>query len=82
MRKWLARLSFSFIILTVVFAWEGYRTRRGDRGPDQDMKAYAFYGAAALCFGLGLRGVHERHRILREQDAAARRDEPNGKSRG
>jgi hypothetical protein len=71
----LARLGFSFILLTIVLAWEGYRTQRGDRGPDQQAKMYAFYAAAALCFGLGLRGVHERHRMLREQDGQPRPDE-------
>jgi hypothetical protein len=58
----MARLAYSFIVLTLVFAWEGYRTQRGDRGPDQHVKMYAFYAAAALCFGLALRGVRERHR--------------------
>ena len=75
MRKWLARLGFSFILLTIVFAWEGYRTQRGDRGPDQQAKTYALYAAAALCFGLGLRGVHERHRMLRDGDDPPRPDD-------
>ena len=61
-RRWLARLAFSFIILTAVFAYEGYRTKRGDRGPNQEWKMYAFFSAAALSFGLALRGVRERHR--------------------
>jgi hypothetical protein len=80
MRRWLARLAFSFLLLTVVFAWEGYRIRRGDRGPVPEWKAYAFFGAAALCFGLGLRGMRERHRALDERDAAPRRrdDEDDG----
>ena len=78
MRRWMARLSFSFVILTLVFAWEGYRTQRGDRGPDQQAKMYAFYAAAAVCFGLGLRGVRERHRMLNEQDPAEPRP-PGGK---
>ena len=68
MRKWVARLGFSLILLTVVFAWEGYRIQRGDRGAGQEGKMYGFYAAAAVCFGLGLRGVHERHRLLREQE--------------
>ena len=67
-------LSFSFMILAAVLAWEGYRTQRGDRGPDQQGKMYGFYATAAVCFGLGLRGVRERHRLLDEQDAAARRN--------
>lgn len=62
MRKWMARLGFSFILLAVVFAWEGHRTQRGDRGPGQERKVYAFYAAAAACFALGIAGVRERHR--------------------
>src|SRR5688500_9684608 len=57
MRRWLARLAFSFILLALVFVWEGYRTRRGDRGPGQEGRMYAFFVAAAVCFGLGLRGI-------------------------
>ena len=71
MRRWMARLTFSFFVLTLVFAWEGYRTQRGDRGPDQDVKMYAFYAAAALSFGLALRGVRERHRPPQEKDPSA-----------
>ena len=63
MRRWMARLAYSFFVLTLVFAWEGYRTQRGDRGPDQHVKMYAFYAAAAVCFGLALRGLRERHRL-------------------
>jgi hypothetical protein len=62
MSRWLARLAFSFILVAVVFAWEGYRLRRGDRGPAPEWKIYAYFGAAALCFVAGLRGVRERHR--------------------
>jgi len=76
MRKWLARLSFSLFILAAVFAWEGYRTQRGDRGPGRQWAVYSFYVGAALCFGLGLRGVRERHRIL-GQDRRADRDAPD-----
>lgn len=61
MRKWLARLSFSFLVLAAVFAWEGSRTQRGDRGAGQPWQTYALFAAAAICFGLGLRGIQERH---------------------
>ena len=68
MRRWLARLAFSFILLAAVFAWEGNRVRRGDRGPGHEWKMYAFFASAALCFGLGLRGVRERHRQFDDLD--------------
>ena len=74
MRRWLARLAFSFILLTVVFAWEGYRTRRGDRGPGQETKTYAFFAAASLCFGLGLRWMRERHRQMDDVDRSDERE--------
>ena len=67
MRRWLARLAFSFILISAVFAYEGYRFQRGDHGAGHDWRMYAFYAAAAVCFGLGLRGVRERHRLLDEQ---------------
>ncbi len=66
MRRWWARLAFSFIVVALVLAWEGYRTHRGDRGPGQQWKTYAFFAGAALCFGVGLRGMRERHRMEEE----------------
>jgi hypothetical protein len=74
MRKWLARLSFSLIIIAAVLAWEAWRTRRGDRGPGREWQVYAFAVASVLCFGLGLRGVRERHRMLDEARDDARED--------
>jgi hypothetical protein len=75
MSKWFARFAFSFILLAAVFAWEGYHTQRGDRGPAAPWKVYAFYAAAALCFGLGLRGIRERHRRMSDEEAARRTDD-------
>jgi hypothetical protein len=75
-RHWLGRLAFSFILLTVVFAYEGYRTRRGDRGPGQEAKMYAFFAAAAACFVVGLRGMRERHRPIDDGGAADDGGEP------
>lgn len=76
MTRWIARLAFSFILLAAVFAWEGNRIRRGDRdsgtgASGSEGKMYACFVAAAVCFGLGLRGVQERHRPR----AASRRDD-------
>jgi hypothetical protein len=75
MAKWFARFAFSFILLAVVFAWEARRRQRGDVGPVEPWKVYALYAAAALCFGLGLRGIRERHRTISDDEAARRTDD-------
>ena len=62
MRKWLARLSFSLIIVAAVLAYEGRQVMRGERGTRPAWAAYALFAGAAVCLGLGLRGVRERHR--------------------
>ena len=77
-RNWLARFSFSFIIVAAVLAWEGYQTRRGTRPARPAWAAYAFVAGAALCFGLGLRGVRERHRMLEEGSPDGRQDRQGG----
>jgi hypothetical protein len=70
MREWLARFAFTLFVLAMVCAWEGYRIQRGDRGnpSEHQLRMYALYAAAALCFGLGLRGMQERHRVRDERD--------------
>jgi hypothetical protein len=56
MRKWLARLSFSLIILALVLAWEGRRVARTGGG------ATPYYAGAVVLVALGLAGIRERHR--------------------
>lgn len=67
MRKWLARLGFSFLILAAVLAWEGYQAQTGRLGNVPPWRATACYLGAAVLFGVGLRGVRERHRLLEER---------------
>ncbi len=52
MRKWLARLTFSVIILAAVFVWEARRA--------QDPTWH--YIAAGMLVGLAIAGIRERHR--------------------
>jgi hypothetical protein len=59
MRRWLARLSFSFLILAAVLAWEGYKS---SKVPDGTKTSTLYFVAAAACFALFLTGVRERHR--------------------
>lgn len=62
MRRWLARLSFSFIILAAVFAWEGYQARAHGITAEERSRAVYFWLAAGACGALGLLGIRERHR--------------------
>jgi len=59
MQRWLARLSFSFIILAAVFAWEGYKA---SKSPDKQSATFAYFAGAGACAVLGLVGIRERHR--------------------
>ena len=56
MRRWLARLSLSFLILAAVLVWEGRKAK--DRGESPTLR----YIGAALLAGAGMAGMHERHR--------------------
>jgi hypothetical protein len=58
MRRWLARLSFSFFILAAVLAWEAYKANGAGAGARRTLYAVG----AVVCLGLGLVGVRERHR--------------------
>ena len=59
MRHWLARLSFPFLILAFVLAWQAWkRSQEGAGGA----RVTVMYLAAALLVGAALAGVRERHR--------------------
>ena len=72
MRKWLARLGFSFLILAAVLAWEGYQAQTGRRGAVSPWRVWGCYAGAVVLFGAGLRGVRQRHRLMEERDDSAR----------
>jgi hypothetical protein len=57
MHKWLARLSYSFIIVAAVLLWQGSKL-----APSQGMKRTLCYGGALVCIVLGAMGVRARHR--------------------
>ena len=61
-RKWLARLSFTFMLIGAVLAWEGYQTLRGARGETSDTRVALYFIGATVAFALGFAGVRERHR--------------------
>ena len=59
MRRWLARLSFPFLILAFVLAWQAWkRSQEGQGGT----RVAIMYLAAAFLVGVALAGVRERHR--------------------
>jgi hypothetical protein len=60
MQRWLARLSFSLLILAGVFFWQGYQARDD---PQQKVNVAMLYAAGGLALGLGLAGVRNRHGI-------------------
>lgn len=61
MQKWLARFSFSFIILAAVMIWRGYQLQKQNDPREQTNIAMLWVGGGVL-FGLGLAGVRARHR--------------------
>ncbi len=56
MRRWLARLSFSFFLIACVLAWEAHKTTA-----TRQWRTMYTLGAAA-CVAMGVLGVRERHR--------------------
>lgn len=62
MRRWLARLSFSFIILALVLGWDAYRSWRGYTEPRAPWRIGVQFAGAAVCLVLGFVGVAQRHR--------------------
>lgn len=60
-RRWLARLSFSFMIIGFFLGWEGWKLAQAG-GVDAQWRVLLYLAAAALSFVLGFLGVRERHR--------------------
>jgi hypothetical protein len=63
MRKWLARLAFSFLVIAAACAWEAAR------GNHSDAKRWTLGIVAALSCGLALAGFRERYREPDDDDA-------------
>ena len=68
MKRVLASLSFSFLILGAVLIWLGYKDlTRGGTG----WRVALYFVIGGMCFALGLRGVKERHRPGEPDDRSA-----------
>ena len=60
-RRWLARLSVSFLIVAFFLAYQGYRRYQILRG-EADWRVMLDFFAATVSVVLALLGVRERHR--------------------
>ena len=71
-RQWLARLSYSFLIVAGVLMWELYEIHQGRRGsvPQWRIALYSF--AAVAGFVLGVLGIRERHRPRDDEEQEKR----------
>jgi hypothetical protein len=57
MRTWLARLSYTFIILAAVLLWQASKLPASEQG-----RRMLCYGGALACIVLGAMGIRTRHR--------------------
>lgn len=62
MRRWLARLPFTFLILAGWLAYEGYRASKGFYGPVSPLRVGTYFLAAIFALSLSMMGLRERHR--------------------
>ena len=58
MKRWLGRLSFSFLIIGLILGWHGYTER--EKLPQ--WRATLELAGAAVCIVLFIAGTRERHR--------------------
>ena len=60
LRRWLGRLSMSFLIVAACLAYSAWRG--GQTGEVSHDRATAYYAGASVSFALFLIGTRERHR--------------------
>jgi hypothetical protein len=61
MVKWLARFSFTFLVLAGLLIWQAYREMTLTSSPNI-WRIGLYFVAAGLSIGLAFRGIRERHR--------------------
>lgn len=72
---WLARFSFTFLILCGWLLWEAYKGATGQLGPVSRARLVLFLVGGMASFGLAIAGVRERHRAIHEDSDDVRRGE-------
>ena len=60
-RRWLARLSFSFLVVAFFLGWEGYK-RYTAAGGAADWRTVLDFTCAAASAALALGGLRQRYR--------------------
>lgn len=60
-RRWLGRLSFSFLVVAFFLGWEGYKRYVAFGGLIADWRALLDLVGAAMSLMLGMTGLKERH---------------------
>lgn len=61
-RRWLGRLSFSFLVIALFLGWEGYRRYEVSGGAIMDWRTVLYFFAAVLSLVMAFIGLRERHR--------------------
>ena len=62
MRRWLARLAFSFAIIAAVLLWEGYKASGRTGLPQNATRTVLCFIGAGASMALAAAGMRERHR--------------------
>jgi hypothetical protein len=60
-RPWLGRLAFSFVIIAVVLAWEGYKALQNPALPGRTIRVVLCFIGAGACAALAGAGMRYRH---------------------
>ena len=61
-RRWLARLSFTFLVIAFFLGWEGYKLYSAGDDHPAGWRPLLYLVAAALSAVLAFTGLRERHR--------------------
>jgi hypothetical protein len=61
MRPWLARLTFSFLIIAAFLFWTGYKAMAGRLGPIETWKIALYFLAGGMSLALFIAGLRARH---------------------
>lgn len=62
-RRWLARLSFSFLVIALFLAWAGYKRYQAGGSQGVDWRTLLDWFAAVVSAVLAFAGISERHRL-------------------